>query len=185
MNNVEAHMTDCTKRHGRFACALALTTALLIVPALAQTTPSAPPPASAPSAKSAPAPARPISRRMAAVEARIRNLHARLHITAAQEPQWEPVAAAMRENAERIERMVRERNAKVRTMNAVENLRTYAEIADAHAEGLTKLVHAFDNLYDTMSPAQKKNADAIFRSIAERYIHRPAPRTKRAAPEQK
>ncbi len=116
------------------------------------------------------------------MEAHIRSLHARLHITAAQEPQWEQVAATMRENAETIDRMVRERNAKLRTMTAVENLKTYADIADAHGDGLKKLVPAFDNLYQVMSPAQKKDADAVFRAIAEHYARRAAPKTKPATP---
>ena len=171
-------MIDSTKRHGTFAGIVALTAVLLVVPAFAQA-PSAPTPTPAPSAAPTPAPAppkaapaKPTSRRLSAVEAHIRSLHARLHVTAAQEPQWEQVAAAMRENSETIDKMVRERNAKLRTMNAVENLQTYAAIADAHADGLKKLVPAFDSLYQVMSPAQKKNADAVFRAIAEHYTRR-------------
>lgn len=185
-NNSEAHMIDSSKRHGTFAGVVALTAVLLIVPALAQTTspPPAPPSAPAP-APSTKAPAKPMSHHMSAVDARIRSLHARLHITAAQEPQWEQVAAAMRENAATIDKMARERNAKLRTMNAVENLQTYAAIADAHADGLKKLAPAFDSLYQAMSPAQQKNADAVFRAIAEHYARHTAPKTKPAAPAQK
>lgn len=198
-------MINSTKRHGTFAGVVAVAALLLIAPAVAQTSstpqtaptpPSGPTPSPAPTPPSTmPAPApmtkapakKPVSRRLSAVEYRIRSLHARLHITKAQEPQWEAVATAMRDNAEDIDRMVRERNAKIRTMNAVENLQTYAAIADAHADGLKKLVPAFDNLYQSMSPAQKKNADAVFRAIAEHYAqrraaHKPA---RPAAPAQK
>lgn len=175
-------MIDCSKRRGTFASVIALTTALLIAPALAQTTPSAPP-AAAPAPRAAPA--KPVPHRVSPIEARIRRLHAQLHITAAQAAQWDRVAATMRENSETIEHLVRERAAKLRTMNAVENLQTYAAIADAHADGLRKLVPAFDALYQSMSPAQKRNADAIFRSIAEHYAHRSAAKPKPAAPAQK
>jgi hypothetical protein len=47
-------------------------------------------------------------------------------------------------------------------MTAVDNLKTYEAIADAHAEGLQKLVPAFETLYASMSEAQKKNADEVF-----------------------
>jgi len=172
---------------------------MFIVPALAQTTmPSAPPPTppTAPAMPAAPsaAPATPstapaakpaptkTSKRMSGVEARIKSLHARLKITAAQEPQWQPVAEAMRDNAATMEKLVSERNAKVKTMTAVDNLQTYSDIAQAHADGLKKLVSAFDPLYASMSDAQKKVADAVFRGIAEhhRAAHKPA--AKPAAP---
>ncbi|MDE2228290.1 MAG: Spy/CpxP family protein refolding chaperone [Alphaproteobacteria bacterium] len=191
-------MINFTKRHGTFASVVALTAALLIAPALAQTTtqPATPTPPAAPSGSGASAPSatpqtpkpaakptRHTVRRGYSIEARIKSLHDRLHITEAEEQQWGQVAQAMRENAATIEKLVRERNAKVRTMNAVDNLNTYAEIANAHADGLKKLVTAFDSLYGSMSEPQKKQADAVFRGIAERHMKRPAP--KPAAPAQK
>jgi len=188
-------MIESSKRHGTFAAVVALTGALLVVPALAQTTPSAPPPTpptAAPAAPSA-APAAPstapamkaaptkTSKRLSGVEARIKSLHSKLKITAAQEPQWQQVAQVMRDNAADIEKMVSERNAKLKTMTAVDNLQTYSDIAQAHADGLKKLVPVFDTLYGTMSDAQKKIADAVFRGIAEHHAaHKAAP--KPAAP---
>jgi hypothetical protein len=35
-------------------------------------------------------------------------------------------------------------------------------MADTHAQGLEKLIPAFEALYDSMSDVQKKKADAIF-----------------------
>lgn len=183
-------MIDIPKRQSAFAAVAALTAVLLIVPAMAQTgapaapatqgsgTPSGAAPAAPPAASAKPAPAEPAksSSRAARLEAYIKNLHARLHITAAQEPQWQQVAQVMRDNAETVDKIVRERNSKLRRMTAVENLPTYAEIVQSHADGLKKLAPAFDNLYQAMSPAQKKNADAVFRNIAERHIRRPAPK---------
>jgi len=179
-------MIESSKRHGTFAAVVALTGALLVVPALAQTTPSAPPPTAAPSA----APAAPstapatkaaptkTSKRLSGVDARIASLHKRLKITAAQEPQWQQVAQVMRDNATQIEQLVKERDAKLKTMTAVDNLQTYSDIAQAHADGLKKLVPVFDTLYGSMSDAQKKVADGVFRGIAERHAaaHKAAPK---------
>ncbi|HEV2161011.1 MAG TPA: Spy/CpxP family protein refolding chaperone [Stellaceae bacterium] len=183
-------MIESSKRHGTFAAVVALTGALLVVPALAQT-PSAPPPTPSTAAPAAPSamPAAPTtkaaptktSKRLSGVDARIASLHKRLKITAAQEPQWQQVAQVMRDNAAQIEQLVKERNAKLKTMTAVDNLQTYSDIAQAHADGLKKLVPVFDTLYGSMSDAQKKIADDVFRGIAERHAaHKAAP--KPAAP---
>jgi len=172
-------MIGSSKRHGTFAAVVALTGALLVVPALAQNTPSAPPltpPTAAPMAPSA-TPAAPAtkaaptktSKRLSGVDARIASLHKKLKITAAQEQQWQQVAQVMRDNAAQIEQMVKERDAKLKTMTAVDNLQTYSDVAQAHADGLKKLVPVFDTLYGSMSDAQKKTADAVFRGIAEHH----------------
>lgn len=187
-------MIESSKRHGTFVAVMALTGALFVVPAFAQTTmPTAPPPTPPTAAPSA-APAAPsaapatkaaptkTSKRLSGVEARIASLHKRLKITAAQEPQWQQVAQVMRDNASQIEQLVKERNAKVKTMTAVDNLQTYSDIAQAHADGLKKLVPVFDTLYGSMSDAQKKIADAVFRGMAERHAARHKAAPKPAAP---
>jgi len=97
------------------------------------------------------------------VEAHIKDLHAKLRITAAQETQWGTVAQAMRDDAKAIETIAAERAQKIGTMNAVDDLRSYASLSEAHADGMKKLVAAFDPLYDSMSDSQKKAADALFR----------------------
>jgi hypothetical protein len=97
------------------------------------------------------------------VEARIKSLHAALHITAAEEPQWQAVADVMRDNANTTGMLIEDRAAKAKTMNAVDDLHAYAAIADAHAAGVKKLASAFDTLYGSLSEAQKKDADAVFR----------------------
>ena len=48
-------------------------------------------------------------------------------------------------------------------MTAVDDLKSYSEIADAHADGLKKFTPAFEPLYAGMSDAQKKSADTLFR----------------------
>jgi periplasmic protein CpxP/Spy len=97
------------------------------------------------------------------VETRIKDLHNRLQITAAQEPQWNSVAQAMRDNAKSMETVIGDRTQKIKTMTAVDDLRSYESLAETHADGLKKLVSAFGPLYDSMSASQKKTADTLFR----------------------
>ena len=102
----------------------------------------------------------------AKVVARIKALHAKLHITPAQETQWNALAQVMRENAHAIADLREERAEQAKSMNAVEQLKAYAAITDAQAAGIHKFLPAFQALYDTMSDSQKKIADALFRSRA-------------------
>ncbi len=130
---------------------------LLAVPsvALAQ---SAPP--------STPAPARAaIANR---VEQRIKSLHAQLMITSSEAPQWAAVAQAMRDDAETVGALIRQRREKAETMNAVDDLRAYQAIAEAHAAGVANLVSAFEALYAVMPPRQQKNADEVFAKAMHR-----------------
>lgn len=96
------------------------------------------------------------------VEAWINSLHQQLQITAAQETLWTAVAQTMRDNAKTIGDMAKERRSKAATMTAVDDLKNYEAIADAQAEGLKKLIPAFEALYNSMSDDQKKIADKLF-----------------------
>jgi len=96
-------------------------------------------------------------------EARIADLHAKLKITPAQEALWSSVTEVMRGNAKAMEPLRKARSDKTLTMTAVEDFTSYAEIADVHADGIKKFVPVFTALYDSMSDAQKKNADTMFR----------------------
>jgi len=97
------------------------------------------------------------------VEARIKVLHTKLNITPAQEELWNKVAQAMRDNAKTMEALIKARSEKAGTMTAIDDLKSYGEIADAHADGLKKFIPAFEPLYAGMSDAQKKSADTLFR----------------------
>jgi periplasmic protein CpxP/Spy len=97
------------------------------------------------------------------VETRITELHTKLMITPEQEESWNGVAQVMRDNAKTMEELIKARTEKAGTMSAVDDLKSYAEIADAHADGLKKFIPAFEPLYASMSDAQKKNADTLFR----------------------
>ena len=97
------------------------------------------------------------------VEARITDMHAKLKITAAQEDQWGKVAQVMRDNEKAIEPLIKARKENSKTMTVVDDLKSYGEITDAHADGIKKFTPVFATLYDSMSDAQKKQADTLFR----------------------
>jgi protein CpxP len=96
------------------------------------------------------------------VEARIADLHAKLKITPDQEPKWTEVAQVMRDNAKKMDELFRQRSQNLRTMTAVDDLRSYRDFTDAHSQGLQKLITSFEGLYNGMTPDQKKNADTVF-----------------------
>jgi periplasmic protein CpxP/Spy len=97
------------------------------------------------------------------VETRIKDMHAKLKITQAQEDQWAKVAQVMRDNEKTIEPLIKARAENAKTMTAVDDLKSYAEITDAHADGIKKFTPVFATLYASMSDAQKKEADVLFR----------------------
>ena len=97
------------------------------------------------------------------VETRIKELHADLKITSAQEEQWSKIAQMMRENAKQMNALTKTRAERV-DMNAIDDLKSYGEITDAHADGIKRFTPIFKTLYDDMSDTQKKNADVVFRN---------------------
>jgi periplasmic protein CpxP/Spy len=97
------------------------------------------------------------------VEARIAYLHTKLNITPAQEESWNNVAQVMMDNAKTMDELIKTRSKNAATMTPVDDLKSYSEIADAHADGLQKFIPVFASLYDTMSDAQKMNAAKLFR----------------------
>jgi LTXXQ motif family protein len=97
-------------------------------------------------------------------EVRIKGLHDQLKITPEQETLWGSVTQIMRSNDEKIDALATERHNKASTMTAVEDLRSYGDVTEAHATGIKTFVPAFEKLYNSMSAAQKANADKIFRT---------------------
>ena len=151
--------------------ASAAVVALLALPAaaLAQATQS-PAPAAPPAAASSPMTSHPVPGKNMEerVENHIKQLHAQLRITPAEQLQWDQFAQVMRDNARDMDRALLQRAQQYPTMNAVQNMQSYEAIAEAHAQHLQKLVPAFDNLYNAMPEQQKKLADQVFRANAER-----------------
>ena len=102
------------------------------------------------------------------IEARIKELHKKLHITAAQDTQWNDLAQVMRDNAQAMVDLQKQRAAAARTqsMSAVNVVKSYASVIEAHEAGMKKFIPAFETLYNSMSDAQKKTTDSLFRSRA-------------------
>jgi len=96
------------------------------------------------------------------VEKHIKDLHAKLKITAAEEPKWQEVADTMRENAKDLDKAIDKRESAMGSATAVDDLKSYAEIAQVHANAVKKLASAFSGLYSMMSDDQKKEADEVF-----------------------
>ncbi len=102
------------------------------------------------------------------VNQRIDQLHSELQITSAQAPQWRRFTAVMRENARDMDNAMHQRMDRLPNMTAEQNMQSYAHIAALHAQGMRKLVPAFEHLYHTMSAAQKQTVDQVFRNDANR-----------------
>lgn len=107
----------------------------------------------------------------ARVEERVAYLHSQLKITSAQEPQWKTFAGVMRTNGQNMGRLFRERAQAEPTQSALDNMRQYAQIAQAQADDTKQLVDAFEPLYNSFSPDQKKLADTSFRQMSEHHGH--------------
>ncbi len=104
----------------------------------------------------------------AAIERRIKELHAKLHISMAQQPQWEVFAQVMRDNVREMDLTFQQRVQAMPNMKAPENMQSYARVTMNHAQDMQKLVPAFQAVYDVMSDSQKKVADQVFRDDAHR-----------------
>jgi hypothetical protein len=171
------------------AAAALLAAAAFAAPAAAQSTPNTTTPSTTtpsatttgtttPPSATQPAPAATDTKRgpVDRVEAHITQLHDKLQITPAQQPQWDALAQAMRDNAAQMQTLLQARAKNVKTASAVDDLHSYEALADAHADGLKKFVPAFETLYASMSDDQKKTADAVFRA----HQHHGRPATKKS-----
>ena len=96
------------------------------------------------------------------VEKHIKDLHAKLKITPAEETQWAAVAGTMRDSAKELEMAIDKREATINTATAIDNLNAYGDIAQAHTDSVKKLSAAFAPLYASMPDDQKMLADEVF-----------------------
>jgi periplasmic protein CpxP/Spy len=152
----------------------ALTSAFLISGAYAQSSSSSPAKAPSSGASTAAMTKSGDKRDMAAVESHIKDLHAQLQITPAEETQWAAVAKTMRDSAIETDKAIDKREALVNSANsasAVDNLKAYGDIAQAHADHVKKLAAVFAPLYASMPDDQKKVADAVFAHRAHEGAH--------------
>lgn len=105
------------------------------------------------------------------VDALIEHLRDKFKITPAQEVLWQQVANVMLENAETMSKLAKTRSGGAKTMTAVDDLKSYSEISEAHAQGTKKLIPVFQALYDSMSVDQKKAADTEFQEHYRGHHH--------------
>lgn len=115
------------------------------------------------------------------VEQRISDMHAQLKINDQQSQQWDKFAQTMRDNAQTADRAFRARMQTFSSLNADESMKSYAALAQLHADNMQKLSTAFSTLYASLSDEQKKTADAMFRN-EHRKEHAPLRKHKPAAP---
>lgn len=95
-------------------------------------------------------------------ESQIKQLQSSLTITEAQEPLWNDLTQVMRENAKEMDVLTKDRAAKAKTMNAVENMKFHSQVVETHLAELKKLIPPFEAFYASMSDDQKKIIDTIF-----------------------
>lgn len=160
-----------------------LTLAAFATSAWAQTAPAtSAAPAAAPASAPAAAPAAG-KKHADEVESQIKTLHDRIKITAAQEQQWDAFAQVMRDNAAKTREAYQERSQKFSSLNADDSLKSYAALAQLHADNVQKLSQAFSTLYASLSDEQKEEADAAFRyEHAKHHHHHGAGKAPAAAP---
>jgi LTXXQ motif family protein len=98
------------------------------------------------------------------IDKRIRELHDQLSITDQQSQQWNGFTQTMRDNARNIGKAFRDRAKKLPSLNADQAMRSYAALAQLHADNMQRLAVAFSALYATLSDEQKKMADSLYRN---------------------
>jgi periplasmic protein CpxP/Spy len=177
--------TYAVGRAGRTAAALGLAAALIALPlGLAGTAAAGADPGQFQLAQGAGGPQRPSGKPPEAapaqgteIDSQIADLQKKMRITAAQQPLFDAFAQVMRQNAQALDAVMRQQEQKSGT-TAVDDLRASAQLAEAEAEGLKRLLPAFQSLYDSLPDPQKRLADAAMRQPAPDN-EAPAPRPKK------
>jgi glucose dehydrogenase len=117
------------------------------------------------SSSTAPAAAKNHSQKRAdAVEQRISDMHTQLKITDMQSKPWNAFAQTMRDNAKNTAQAFQDRAQKLSSMNADEAMKSYAQLAQNHADNMKKLSSAWSDLYAVFSADQKQIADDMYRN---------------------
>jgi hypothetical protein len=158
MLNLKSHLV-------RTAAIAALMGSLAVSPAFAQSADASDPSAmqAQPATSDAAATSSPMAEhRMEKVETRIKTLHDKLMITPDEEKDFGAVAQTMRDNEAKIADLIEQRHQNAASMTAVDDLQSYQQIVQAHADGMQTMIASFKPLYGDMSDDQKKNADMVF-----------------------
>lgn len=104
------------------------------------------------------------------IDGRLAFLKAELHITPAQEPQWDKVAQTLRQNdQERRQSFAQLRTERGQPPNALQHLETRARLSAQRAQQTDRFLAAFRPLYDTLSDGQKKSADELMAPHGHRH----------------
>lgn len=107
---------------------------------------------------------------LAHVDAHLATLKKKLAITSNQQSVWHGFAEVQRQNANELAAMYQKRSSTLATMNAVENMESYAAITAKRANDMMSLSAAFHTLYAKLSTSQQKTVDAMFRAQARKHI---------------
>jgi periplasmic protein CpxP/Spy len=108
------------------------------------------------------------------IDAQIADLRQRLHITPAQQTQFDALVQAMRQNAETMTKLAAQQPQGGKP-NAVDATREGQRMAQAEADALGRMLPPLEALYGTLSEQQKRVADQLFASGPEQE-ERPAPK---------
>ena len=100
------------------------------------------------------------------IDGQIADLQKKLRITPAQQPQFDAFAQVMRQNAQAMDAVMRQQE-QSRGTTAVDELRASAQLAEAEAEGLKRLLPALQSLYDGLPDQQKRLADSVLGQPAQ------------------
>jgi hypothetical protein len=98
------------------------------------------------------------------IEAQIKQLQGTLNINEDQKELWDNLTAVMRENAQEMDDLAKERAENTEPMNAVEHMKFHSEITQTHLDQLEKLIPPFEAFYDSLSDQQKNITDMVFRT---------------------
>ena len=103
----------------------------------------------------------PAARAQNPLRERLQQLHERLGITPAQQPQWEAMLAAMRDNAKAMRANPAASAFRSGTLNAVQEIHAAADLAHARADALQRMIPSVEALYASLSPEQQHTADQV------------------------
>ncbi len=104
---------------------------------------------------------------IAHVDARLAGLKKSIGITTDEEASWQGFTQVSRSNALNLATMYQDRAKTLATMNAVQNMESYAAISAKNADDMNAMSAAFQTLYNKLTPTQQKKIDAEFRARAE------------------
>ncbi|MDQ5987007.1 MAG: hypothetical protein CSYNP_02743 [Syntrophus sp. SKADARSKE-3] len=97
-------------------------------------------------------------------EAQIKQLQATLKITDDQQDLWNNLTKVMRENAQDMDTLRKNKAESAKKMNAVEQMKLHSQMTEAHLDQLKKLLPPFEAFYNSLSDEQKMITDTIFKT---------------------